>query len=411
VAWTRRLTPRDAHLVALDLVAGAALLIALASPLPTSAPLSPGAEPYSPPGWVAGATWAVAVGVAVPVALRRFWPMPALGVILVASAAGLVILDLRWPATIAATAATALALYSVASTTGGPAAVVALSAGIFVTGGVGLFGAAAVTGPGPPGPAVPSPDAVGQAILSGLLLCAAWAVGRATRRQRSYAADAAEQAAQHALIDERHRIARELHDIVAHSMSLIAVKAGIANHVAEARPQEAREALHLIETTSRAALVELRRVLDVLRAGTDEPAELDPTPGLAGLPALARHAASAGVAVQVASRDPSAPPDEAVPPGVQLSVYRIVQEALTNVVKHAGRVPCRVAVTVGLDAVRVEVIDEGPAVPPAADGRAGHGLIGMRERVAAYGGSFGAGPRPGGGFAVRATLPYEPVSS
>jgi len=194
-------------------------------------------------------------------------------------------------------------------------------------------------------------------------------------------------------------------------MSLIAVKAGIANHVADARPQEAREALHLIETTSRGALVELRRVLDVLRADADEPAELGPAPGLAGLDALAQRAASAGVAVELATRNPSSVPVEAVPPGVQLSAYRIVQEALTNVVKHAGPVPCRVAVTVAPDAILVEVTDDGPAIRQPSGPRPGHGLVGMRERVAAYGGSFTAGARPGGGFAVRATLPYQPVSS
>jgi signal transduction histidine kinase len=408
--WTRpRWVRRDAHLAALDLVAAVVVLVALAPPMRTEVPVPPGLPPDPPPpGWLGPATWSMAAGVAVPVMVRRSSPLPAFGVMLAAATAGMLFVGLRWPGTLAAAAAMALTLYSVAATTSGLAGPAALVTGIVLT-----IGGTVVALPDrvPRGSAatVPWADAVNQVGLGCLLLVAAWAVGLATRRQRMYAATAADQAARDALIDERRRIARELHDIVAHSMSLIAVKAGIANHVADARPQEARAALHLIETTSRGALVELRRVLDVLRADTDEPSELDPTPGLAGLDVLVRQAVSAGVMVEVAARDPAAPRDALVPPGVQLSVYRIVQEALTNVVKHAGPVLCRVAVTVAPDLVHIEIANDGPAIrrPSVLPG---HGLVGMRERVAAYGGTFTAGPRPGGGYAVRASLPYQPVS-
>jgi signal transduction histidine kinase len=396
----------------LDLAAAVAILVALAPPMRTSVPIPLGAAPPVPPEWFAWVTWLLAVGVAVAVVVRRFWPLPAFAVIVVASTVSVALLHERWPGTIATTSATALALYSVAATKSGRVAVAALTAGVVLSGGAGVLGPTLATNP----PAresvtVPLADTLGQVLFGCLLLGAAWAVGRAASRERTYAARAAEQSARQALSDERQRIARELHDIVAHSMSLIAVKAGVANHVADARPHEAREALHLIESTSRSALVELRRVLDVLRADIDETEELSPAPDLAGLDALVKRAAAAGVAVEAAVPAPSSFPDDTVPPGVQLSAYRIVQEALTNVVKHAGPVPCRVTVMVAPDAVHIEVSDDGPPVRRSTGApRPGHGLVGMRERVATYGGALTAGPRPGGGFAVCATLPYQPVS-
>jgi signal transduction histidine kinase len=228
-----------------------------------------------------------------------------------------------------------------------------------------------------------------------LVVAGAWLLGRLVRERRAYAAQAAEQLTQRAVTDERLRIAREMHDIVAHSMSLIAVKAAVGNHVAEASPAQAREALQVIETTSRGALVEMRRALGVLR----QDAEYAPAPGLAELPALAERAAAGGVDVELAVEG-RAELSEAV----GLSVFRIVQEALTNVVKHAAPARCRVTVTVNSAEVIIEVTNEGlPGQPPAA---AGHGLIGIRERIAMYAGEFAAGPRPEGGFRVKARLPY-----
>jgi signal transduction histidine kinase len=403
----RRFLLRDAHLAALDVVAAVGLLAALAPAARTSVPVAAGVVPYRAPDWVAWVTWLVAATVALPVVVRRRWPVGALAVVLAGSSAAAVMSLFPWPHSAGALGAAGLVLYSTALTAPRRTAVVALAVSLAVTAGAALLAGSAPIAADPFGlaPASRLGDTVTQAAFGWLALGAVWGTGLAVRQRREYAARSAEQAARQALSDERLRIARELHDVVAHSMSLIAVKAGTANHVADERPEEARDALRLIETTSRAALVEMRRVLGVLRAGGDLPAELEPVPGLAGLATLADRAASAGVDVDLQVRGSAA-----LPEGVDLSAYRIVQEALTNVVKHAGAVPCRVDVTVAPDEVRIEVTDDGPSAAsrPATRGpNGGHGLLGMRERVAMYGGSFAAGPRPAGGFAVHATLPYE----
>jgi signal transduction histidine kinase len=192
-------------------------------------------------------------------------------------------------------------------------------------------------------------------------------------------------------------------------MSLIAVKATIANHVADERPQEVRDALQIIEATSRTALTELRRTLGALRTDPDRA----PAPGVAELPSLVEAATSAGIEVQLDVRGVAD-----LPEGVGLAVFRIVQEALTNVVKHAGATRCRVTVAGAPDAIVIEVVDDGRGGDDsvgggAAGGRAGdgsgaggrgQGLIGMRERVALYGGELRAAPDPAGGWAVRARL-------
>jgi signal transduction histidine kinase len=232
--------------------------------------------------------------------------------------------------------------------------------------------------------------------FAGLVLVTAWSLGFATRERRRNAEESAARQAEQAVAAERLRIARELHDIVAHSMSLIAVKAGVANHVAEQRPAEAREALRVIEATSRGSLAEMRHLLGVLRSEVDG-VERAPAPGPAQIPALVERARSAGVTADLSLDD-----TDGLPEGVGLSVYRIVQEALTNVVRHAVPGRCEVNVAVDEEAVRVEVVNDGPRVEP---GPSGHGLIGMRERVAVYGGTFAAGPRTEGGWRVSAVLP------
>ncbi|SDN49371.1 sensor histidine kinase [Allokutzneria albata] len=224
---------------------------------------------------------------------------------------------------------------------------------------------------------------------------AGWALGRIARERREHDARSAEQSVVQAITEERLRIARELHDVVAHSMSLIAIKAGVANHVTDTRPEEARKAMRVIEETSRDALAEMRRVLGVLREGGA--ADLTPAPGISGLPGLVGRS---GTRAELDIRGPGGPPA-----GVGLAVYRIVQEALTNVAKHAGDRACRVVVELTDDHARVEVVNEGERATGGAP--PGNGLIGMRERVAAHGGTFSAGPRPEGGFAVRALLPYR----
>jgi signal transduction histidine kinase len=216
-----------------------------------------------------------------------------------------------------------------------------------------------------------------------------------------------EERARQAVTEERLRIARELHDVVAHSMSVIAVQAGVANHVIDTRPELARAALATVETNTRAALVEMRRLLGVLRQPDEPSASLVPTPGLGEVPRLVEKLAEAGLAVRV--RVEGAP--VGVPDGVDLSAFRIVQEGLTNVLRHGGpRAQVVIAYEAGL--VRVSVGDDGrPAGVPSTGVRGpGHGLLGMRERVAVFGGTLTAGPRPDGGFDLVASLPYAQVA-
>lgn len=226
-----------------------------------------------------------------------------------------------------------------------------------------------------------------------------WSLGRTVRDRRMNVIRLADRA----VTEERLRIARELHDVVAHSMGLMVVKAGVTNHLVEVQPAQAREALHVIEKTGRDALVEMRHLLGVLREGVPQ-AELAPAPGPDGLPELAERAGLAGVHVDLETSGV-----ERLPEGIGLSVYRIVQEALTNVVKHAAPAKCRVVVEADEKEVRIEVTDDGPGgrVLPR---RPGHGLIGIRERVTVYGGAFAAGPRPEGGFRLQTQLPYGGAS-
>ncbi|NUR89781.1 MAG: sensor histidine kinase [Nonomuraea sp.] len=241
---------------------------------------------------------------------------------------------------------------------------------------------------------------MGDLITGVAVVGAAWTVGRAVRERRIYAARNAERLAERAVAEERLRIARELHDVVAHSVGVIAVKAGVANHVLRTRPEEAHDALKVIETASRSAMTEMRQLLGVLRSGE---APLGPAPGLDGIPELVERARLAGVEVTAeigVSR---------LPEGLGLSVYRIVQEALTNVVKHAAPARCRVSLREEGGAVAVEVVDDGPG-RRVLPGSGGHGLVGMRERVLLYGGALEAGPLPERGFRVRASLPYGDIS-
>ena len=194
-------------------------------------------------------------------------------------------------------------------------------------------------------------------------------------------------------------MARELHDIVSHGVSLIALQAGAAQESIDDEPGRTRERLSAIEGTAREAASELRRMLGVLRRDEDGP-QRHPTPGLADLKRLTEQLQAAGVAVTLEVDDAPAP----VPAGIELSVYRIVQEALTNAVKHARPHHVRVAVRYRSDELEVEISDDGRS-GDGRDGGDGYGLIGMRERVALHGGELQAGARPGGGYAVRARLP------
>ncbi|MFD7966731.1 sensor histidine kinase [Streptomyces zaomyceticus] len=270
-----------------------------------------------------------------------------------------------------------------------------------------------------------------------LALLTAGLLGHSARERRAHAAELRARTAAEAVTAERLRIARELHDVIAHSIGVIAIQAGVGRRVIETQPAEARNALATIETTSRETLASLRRTLGALRASArdtpgrsagpgsgptavgrgpgDGPAPRDPAPGLADLDRLTASTADAGVRVEVRHLgDPGRP----LPPEVDLAAYRIVQESLTNVVRHAGTPVCRVTVERGEDALLVEITDDGPATAvtpatgPASPGGTGYGIVGMRERAALLGGRFSARPRPGGGFHVTAELPLPlPLSA
>ncbi len=248
------------------------------------------------------------------------------------------------------------------------------------------------------------------------ILC--WAWGRLTRVRRAYLVELEDRAARLererdaqakvAVAAERARIARELHDVVAHNVSVMIVQADGAAYVLDNSPQQAKEALGTIAATGRQALVEMRRLLGLLRT-SDAAGEYVPQPGVEELPDLLEQVRTAGLPVAFAA---TGEPRE-LPRGVELTVYRIVQEALTNVRKHGGPgASARVAVDFGERDLNLLIEDDGRGSTDEAltvggvDGP-GHGLIGMRERIGMVSGSLEAGPRPGGGFRIRAVLPLK----
>jgi signal transduction histidine kinase len=278
-------------------------------------------------------------------------------------------------------------------------AVYARRPAVAVAGGAALLGAMllAVESAYYPG----SPNASNLAILS-LFLGGAWAAGWLVRQRAAQARHAVEESgdrARQAVDEERARIARELHDAVAHSVSIIAVQAGAAEELIERDPAQAREHMAAVRRTSREAMAEMRRLLDVLRA--DEPGYA-PQPGLARLPDLLDEVRDAGVPVELVE-DGERPH---LPPGLDLVVFRVVQESLTNVRKHAPGASARVALRYRPTAIELEVVNGPSAAPGTANGtRPGHGLIGMRERVHLFGGRIDAEPSIDGGYRVLAVLP------
>ena len=204
-----------------------------------------------------------------------------------------------------------------------------------------------------------------------------------------------------AVSDERSRMARELHDVVSHSVSLMTLQAGAARQALDVHPQRARQQLLGIESTGREAMVEMRRLLGLLRDVPDGPV-LEPQPSLRHIDLLVERMKEAGLPVQLAAGEiPTS-----MPRGVDLTAYRIVQEGLTNVLKHSKPTCVQVTIQVLDEAVEIEVDDDGTH-QPTAPGSPGHGLIGMRERVAVYGGELDAGPAPGRGFRLKARIPFE----
>lgn len=377
-----------------DLVAALGLTAAYVSL--AHLPGADGQPTYDGPAWL---VWLVAAGVGLPVALRRRFPVPVLGAVVLALTAATFLDITREPYTSAG-----LAAYLVGLAEPARRSVTALSVALPVAVGGVYVGEAVHTPSGSPR------DALGVAALVLLTVGGAWAAGRVVRSRRAEARREVRREADRALDEQRLQIARDLHDIVSHNLSLIAVRAGVAAHVADADPHEARSALRAIEETSRAALTEMRRTLGVLRTGD---APLGPAPGIGDLGPLADDARRAGVTVDLTVHGA-----EGLPEGDQLTVYRVVQEGLTNAVRHAAPTSCRVSVVVGGEEVLVEVVDEGPRAdaaptqptptpptPSQPSPSGGHGLAGIRERARLYGGSVEAGSRPDGGFALRARLP------
>jgi len=250
-----------------------------------------------------------------------------------------------------------------------------------------------------------------------MILLTCFFIGRTVHTRRAYIASLEDRAAtaeatqraltQQAVADERRRIARELHDVVAHHVSVMGVLATGARRALGRDPVSADEALGTIEDTGRTALREMRRLLDVLRTEEEPAAEMAPQPGMSGVEGLVEQIREAGMPVRLTvDGDPYT-----MDPGVALTVYRIVQEALTNALKHAGQARAEVRLVFGRDELLVEVSDDGRGPRPGAQ-RIGHGLVGMRERVVLFGGKLRTGPRPGGGYRVYARIPVDrPASS
>jgi signal transduction histidine kinase len=266
----------------------------------------------------------------------------------------------------------------------------------------------------------PGQHGLGDVVYVTFLLGGAWLLGRALRgrgqraaqlEQRAARLEAEQQAqAKAAVAAERARIARELHDVIAHSVSVMVIQAGAAEQLLAQTPQRARGPLLAVQDTGRQTITELRRLLGILRADGQE-LSLSPQPGLASLDLLLAEMREAGLPVQLRVEGQPEP----LPPGVDLAAYRIVQEALTNTLRHAGPAHANVLVRYQQHALELEILDDGrgpgPGPPGHTSGRAGHGLVGMRERVSLYGGTLHAGPRAAPattGYAVRARLPTEP---
>lgn len=335
------------------------------------------------------------------VAVRRRWPVPVFAVTALASLAyyGLGFPDgPGWLALF-------VSLYTLVAYGDGRRSLVIAGAGISVLAAVWLYTAADI-----------EPRAaigwvffrVGASVMSA-------ALGESVRSRRVIAADAEKRAElaertreeeARARVDaERLRIAREVHDTVAHAVAIINVQSGVTAHVLDKRPEQAREALRTIEQTSSRALREMRAVLGVLRDDGDGRA---PHPGLDQIAELTAKAREAGLDVTLEASPPAAP----LPSAVGSAAYRILQESVTNVIRHVGPTRVTVALTPGTDALEIRVTDEGRRTAnggATAPGDPGHGILGMRERCRLLGGEFDAGPTPGGGFEVTARLPLAPT--
>jgi len=344
---------------------------------------------------------AVILGVlsAVPVAWRRVKPLPALVVVGIAAVAYEAI---GFPES-ATSVGVMICLYSVAAHCDRRRSIIGAVYTAFGTLAVFLTARWGVN--------------AGNIVSNVVIFATAWILGDNLRNRRAYLAGLEDRAARlereqaeqarRAVADERTRIARELHDVVAHNVSVMVVQAGAARRTIERDPDKARVALTSVEETGRQALDEMRRLLGVLRTEDDATEQRAPQPSVNDLDSLVAHVRDAGLPVELVVEGEPRP----LMSGVDMSAYRIVQEALTNSLKHAGPARAHVMLRYGDHDLCLEVVDDGrglAADAPASNG-GGHGLVGMRERVALFGGELKAGPRKGGGYAVSARIPLEPV--
>jgi signal transduction histidine kinase len=259
-------------------------------------------------------------------------------------------------------------------------------------------------------------DPFQAAVLPFAIVLPAWLVGDVVRTTRLEAADRAraaeralrdaEERARSAAADERRHMARELHDVVAHGVSVMVIQAGAARQVVDTAPDRAAEALLTVEATGREVMAELRRLLGVLN-DAGEAAGLSPQPGIEQLGALVDRVRAAGLPAELEIVGSPRP----LPASLDATAYRIVQEALTNALRYARRAATLVHVTFDAEQLRLEVLDDGPAGEAEAGEGSGRGLVGMRQRATLVGGRLEAGPRLGGGYAVRAWLPLEPAAA
>ncbi|WP_042397277.1 sensor histidine kinase [Streptacidiphilus carbonis] len=372
-------------------------------------------------GDIAPGLLVVVVALVVSAVTGGNWHTPeAGGVLLTALACAPLLFRSRWPVPVAAATA-ALDILHLALDHGSPLVPAATMVAVYsmaartprrtawITGGLAALAVtvvAAVTTPA-------TQTRLASLVLLDLLVAAA-AVGIGIRRRRMHLAAVEERAARaersreeearRRVADERVRIARELHDVVAHHITLVNAQAGVAHHLLRTDPEAAYEALAHIKETSRTALDELRATVGLLRQNDDQPDSREPLPGLDDLDRLVTSFRKAGLPVRLHQQGVHRRPA----PAVDLTVYRIVQEALTNARKHAPGRTVELTLGFGADALSVTVANEGPAARVDAPGT-GHGLIGMRERAATVGGTLTAGPDPDGGFLVRAELPLLPV--
>jgi signal transduction histidine kinase len=327
------------------------------------------------------------IAAVLPLLFRRRWPFLALAAILAVAVSSPVEAQYAFPI--------AAMLYTIGATRSWEATLAAVASVVATGLAYQLAGGNLSTG-----------DIVSTGLLCGITGGAGLYVGgrrasfEALRERAERLHRERELLAERAVAEERLRIAQELHDVVAHNVSLIVVQAqALGATVPDERVTAATDG---IADLGRQAMAEMHRTLKLLRATDDEAPEREPQPGLADLERLLEHSRAAGLPVDVAIEGEPKP----LPQGVDLSAYRILQEALTNVFKHAGRVPTTVTLSYRPDALELSVTDEGHA-PPDAMAPGGHGVIGMRERAALFGGTLTAAPRNGHGFEVRAVLPYS----